>query len=276
MKGEGSSCALRFLEPHALDKSFGDFPLRTWPRSCFLSSLLDTLLGGARRRSLSYRTPPPKQQKGDGRGASSSTTSKPDETGYADLRDSYVPLFSGQPADYKEWRQRIQLNVGDDPMGTIPQDEMEEYVPTSPEPEGDEEVEEIETPEEYETETPEHNENENQETQDHEEHDGTGDQDNLTASEPEEEFCEDETGDIGVFKAGERKKIQGNLTEILQAEPERPSVVEVFCPGRFAERAGDFGLKVIGSSRHRVAHCPGFRTRPHHGKGRILNNMNEM
>ena len=109
VKGEGSSCALRFLEPRALDKSFGDFPLRTWPRSCFLSSLLDTLLGGARRRSLSHRMPPPKQQKGGGGGASSSMASKSEETGYADLRDSYVPLFSGQPADYKEWRQRIQL-----------------------------------------------------------------------------------------------------------------------------------------------------------------------
>ena len=28
---------------------------------------------------------------------------------YTDLRDSYVPTFSGQPADYKEWRQRIHL-----------------------------------------------------------------------------------------------------------------------------------------------------------------------
>ena len=26
-----------------------------------------------------------------------------------DLRDSYVPVFTGQPADYREWRQRIQL-----------------------------------------------------------------------------------------------------------------------------------------------------------------------
>ena len=26
-----------------------------------------------------------------------------------DLRDSYVPVFSGQPADYREWRQRIQI-----------------------------------------------------------------------------------------------------------------------------------------------------------------------
>ena len=25
------------------------------------------------------------------------------------MRDSYVPTFSGQPADYREWRQRIHL-----------------------------------------------------------------------------------------------------------------------------------------------------------------------
>ena len=30
-------------------------------------------------------------------------------SGYLDLRDSYVPIFSGQPSDYKEWRQRIHL-----------------------------------------------------------------------------------------------------------------------------------------------------------------------
>ena len=35
--------------------------------------------------------------------------SKEETAAYADLRDSYVPLFSGQPADYREWRQRIQL-----------------------------------------------------------------------------------------------------------------------------------------------------------------------
>ena len=36
-------------------------------------------------------------------------SSSKEGTSYADLRDSYVPLFSGQPADYKEWRQRIHL-----------------------------------------------------------------------------------------------------------------------------------------------------------------------
>ena len=51
------------------------------------------------------------QQRGRGQATqpgSSSMTSK-EENSYADLRDSFVPLFSGQPADYKEWRQRIQL-----------------------------------------------------------------------------------------------------------------------------------------------------------------------
>ena len=30
-------------------------------------------------------------------------------TVFTDLRDNYVPTFSGQPADYREWRQRIHL-----------------------------------------------------------------------------------------------------------------------------------------------------------------------
>ena len=161
------------------------------------------------------------------------------------IKDAEVEVLATDLGEEDE--EEGGINNGDDPMGTIPEEEMEEYVPTSPEPEGGDEFEEIETPEEYEVETPDDYEDGNPETQDQEEHEVTGDQDNLTASEPEEEFCEEETGDLGVFKAGERKKIQGNLTEILQAEPERPSVVEVFCPGRFAERAGDFGLKVIGS-----------------------------
>ncbi|CAK9013225.1 unnamed protein product [Durusdinium trenchii] len=161
------------------------------------------------------------------------------------IKDAEVEVLATDLGEEDE--EEGGLNLGDAPMGTIPEDEMEEYVPTSPKPEGGDGVEETETPEEYEIETPEDHETGNTETQNQEELEVTGDQDNLTASEPEEEFCEDETGDIGVFKAGERKKIQENLTEILKAEPERPSVVEVFCPGRFAERAGDFGLKVIGS-----------------------------
>ena len=36
-------------------------------------------------------------------------TTPKEDSGYLDLRDSYVPLFTGQPADYREWRQRIQI-----------------------------------------------------------------------------------------------------------------------------------------------------------------------
>ena len=32
-----------------------------------------------------------------------------ESSGFLDLRDSYVPTFSGQPADYREWRQRLHL-----------------------------------------------------------------------------------------------------------------------------------------------------------------------
>lgn len=38
--------------------------------------------------------------------ASAAASSQPDG---ANQRDSYIPVFSGQPADYKEWRKRIQL-----------------------------------------------------------------------------------------------------------------------------------------------------------------------
>ena len=55
--------------------------------------------------ALPYMGKPAKQQTQ----AVSSTSSSKDGTGYVDLRDSYVPVFSGQPADYREWRQRIHL-----------------------------------------------------------------------------------------------------------------------------------------------------------------------
>ena len=32
-----------------------------------------------------------------------------ESSGFLDLRDSFVPTFSGQPADYREWRQRLHL-----------------------------------------------------------------------------------------------------------------------------------------------------------------------
>ena len=46
------------------------------------------------------------QQKGKAYGSGTSST---EDTSYTDVRDSYVPLFSGQPFDYREWRQRVQL-----------------------------------------------------------------------------------------------------------------------------------------------------------------------
>lgn len=45
-----------------------------------------------------------------GKQAQAASTSSPKEgTAYVNLRDSYVPLFGGQPADHKEWQQRIHL-----------------------------------------------------------------------------------------------------------------------------------------------------------------------
>lgn len=37
------------------------------------------------------------------------SSSKSEDPTYADVRDSYAPVFSGQPSEYKEWRQRAQL-----------------------------------------------------------------------------------------------------------------------------------------------------------------------
>eukprot|EP00913_Durusdinium_trenchii_P008565 g8044.t1 len=41
--------------------------------------------------------------------AAGTGSSSKDGTPFLDLRDSYVPIFSGQPADYREWRARIHL-----------------------------------------------------------------------------------------------------------------------------------------------------------------------
>ena len=57
--------------------------------------------------ALPYMGKPAKQQT---QAATSSTSSSKDGgTGFVDLRDSYVPVFTGQPSNYKEWRQRIHL-----------------------------------------------------------------------------------------------------------------------------------------------------------------------
>ena len=36
-------------------------------------------------------------------------TASKEDPNFLDLRDSFVPVFSGQPADYREWRQRIMI-----------------------------------------------------------------------------------------------------------------------------------------------------------------------
>ena len=56
-----------------------------------------------RQSPLSLRTASRRQAAGIGIELSQ------DGTSFLDLRDSYAPLFSGQPADYREWRERIQL-----------------------------------------------------------------------------------------------------------------------------------------------------------------------
>ena len=51
-----------------------------------------------------------------------------------------------------------------------------------------------------------------------------------------------------VFKSEERKKVQNNLVEVLRTkEDEAPTVIEVFCPGRFAEMTESCGLRSQGS-----------------------------
>ena len=113
----GSSCALRTAEQIARDKPFVTNPLPRPSHSCLLSSLLETLRGGVvwpdfgslwmsgqrRRQQHQRKTSAPATGS-----MATSSTSKEDAT-FADIRDSFVPLFSGQPSDYREWRQRIQL-----------------------------------------------------------------------------------------------------------------------------------------------------------------------
>ena len=51
------------------------------------------------------------------------------------------------------------------------------------------------------------------------------------------------TGTRCVFKGRERKELQATINEVLQARADdRPSLVEVFSPGRFSEMAEGFGL----------------------------------
>ena len=108
--GEGPH-ALRYfdLELGAGTKVFVTFPLWVTSRSCLLSSLFTTL-----------RATPANVK--EGTTTRKRTSHATQENSYADLRDSYVRLFSGQPADYKEWRQRIQLYHRKMPFSKRPQE----------------------------------------------------------------------------------------------------------------------------------------------------------
>lgn len=57
-------------------------------------------------------------------------------------------------------------------------------------------------------------------------------------------MSEDEDIGAHVMGARERKNLQAGLTEVLAAEQEAwPSCMEIFCPGRFGEKAQMFGLR---------------------------------
>ena len=66
--------------------------------------------------------------------------------------------------------------------------------------------------------------------------------------ESESDWKEDDAVSLMVFKSEERKKVQNNLVEVLRTkEDEAPTVIEVFCPGRFAEMTESCGLRSQGS-----------------------------
>ena len=51
-----------------------------------------------------------------------------------------------------------------------------------------------------------------------------------------------------MFKASEKKQIIQNLTEVLKSSPDAsPTMIEVFCPGRFKELAEKFGVRCQAS-----------------------------
>ena len=105
-QGEGSRCGLRSNELSVLDKTLVTYPLPSLLRSSHPTSLNNTF-GGATSCSLTSSMSQKKgQQKGKAQGSGTSST---EDTSYTDVRDSYVPLFSGQPSDHREWRQRVQL-----------------------------------------------------------------------------------------------------------------------------------------------------------------------
>ena len=64
-----------------------------------------------------------------------------------------------------------------------------------------------------------------------------------------DESDEDDMGVMAVFKAEDRRQVQENLFKTLsqRGDEDTPTVMEIFCPGRFSEMAGACGLKSQGS-----------------------------
>ena len=107
--GEGSSCALRLIEPSTRDKTFVTHSLTSSRHSLLWISLCNTLWEGVVDWPWTFTM---SQKKGQQRGKTQATGSgsmSSEEPTYADVRDSFVPLFNGQPSEYREWRQRVQL-----------------------------------------------------------------------------------------------------------------------------------------------------------------------
>lgn len=65
----------------------------------------------------------------------------------------------------------------------------------------------------------------------------------------EDELDYADSGTWGVMKARERKKLMKDINDALvhHGGKEQPTVMEVFCPGRFAEQAKDLGYKEVWS-----------------------------
>ena len=104
-QGEGSSWALRLIEQTIRNKSSVTHSLKSSIHSLLWTSLRNTFWEGA--TSLPWPSVM-SQKKGQQRGKTQATgsgamssSSKTEDPGYADVRDSFVPLFNGQPAEYR-------------------------------------------------------------------------------------------------------------------------------------------------------------------------------
>ena len=74
-------------------------------------------------------------------------------------------------------------------------------------------------------------------------------QEEKSPTEDDEELDYAESGTWGVMKARERKKLMKDINEALlhHGGDQQPTVMEVFCPGRFAEQAKELGFKEMWS-----------------------------